>query len=618
MSRTKLSPRLILKILSLLSAIALVPMAIPDTDNANISLGIDDLIISAQSGDAKSQYQLGRLYDEGDGIEEDNEKAVDWYRKSAEQGYAKAQGHLSEMYFMGEGVQEDNEKAVFWARESASQGDALGQNNVGWMYDEGRGVAEDNSKAIEWYRKSAQQGLAVGQVNLGRMYYFGEGVEEDDERALYWARKAADQNNAVAQNNIGIHYENGHGVTLDVSKALEWFKKAADQGDSSGQINLGKAYFEGSGVPEDNEQALYWFRKAASQDEPEAQYLIGLMFDDGHGVAEDNSTAVQWYRKAADQGYGDALNNLAVMYDEGDGVVKDLKLAEQLYIEAAEAGNDTALNNLGQQMVARASDTAKASNSRVLDLGSYHALVIGNSLYERLDDLPTARRDASDVAKLLKEYYDFEVELLIDATRKDILTSLNHYKGKLKETDNFLLYYAGHGRLDSIKEGYWQPVDSDIEDETEWIPNKRINSMLKKFKANNVLLMADSCYAGAHFRGVTVVGQQSSEFIDSSQSSESLIQRLNKSKTRVAITSGGMEPVADRIGFSNNSAFATAFINALKENRTAIASGDVFTSVREYVVAITAEEGFEQTPEFGKLLASGHKGGDFIFMRVHP
>ena len=142
--------------------------------------------------------------------------------------------------------------------------------------------------------------------------------------------------------------------------------------------------------------------------------------------------------------------------------------------------------------------------------------------------------------------------------------------------------------------------------------------MLKKFKANNVLLMADSCYAGAHFRGVTVVGQQSSEFIDSSQSSESLIQRLNKSKTRVAITSGGMEPVADRIGFSNNSAFATAFINALKENRTAIASGDVFTSVREYVVAITAEEGFEQTPEFGKLLASGHKGRDFIFMRVDP
>jgi len=618
MLRSKHSLRFMVKILSLLLVIVFVPMASSDIDSAKISSGIDDLTLLAESGDATSQYQLGRLYDEGNGIDENNDKAVEWYRKSAEQGYAKAQANLSEIYLFEESVDANYEKGLYWAQKAAEQGDALGQVNLGLIYSDGLGVSQDYGIAVDWYRKAADQGNALGQNMLGRSYYYGEGVPEDDEKALYWARQAAEQGDALGQNNLGVMYDKGRGIAEDKSKAFEWFTKAAAKGHSDGQVNLGKAYFEGAGVPEDNKQALYWFKKAARQDDAEAQYYIGLIFDEGYGVTEDNTEAVQWYRKAADQGYGDALNNLGLMYDQGDGVVKDAKLAEQLFLEGAQAGSEVAVSNLGLSVVARASDKLEAASSEALDLGRYHALVIGNSRYEHLDDLPTASKDASDVAKLLEENYDFEVELLIDATRKDILTALNHYRGKLNETDNFLLYYAGHGYMDEIKEGYWQPVDSNIDDETEWIPNKRINTMLKKFQANNVLLMADSCYAGAQFRGVAVVGQQPSGVVNPGQSADSLIQRLSKSKTRVAITSGGLEPVADRIGFSENSAFASSFMAALTINKTSISSGDVFMRIREHVVAITSEHGLEQTPEFGKLLASGHKGGDFIFMRVDP
>jgi hypothetical protein len=179
-----------------------------------------------------------------------------------------------------------------------------------------------------------------------------------------------------------------------------------------------------------------------------------------------------------------------------------------------------------------------------------------------------------------------------------------------------LLYYAGHGVLDEINEGYWQPVDSGVDDDTQWISNKRINSTLKKLKANNVLLIADSCFSGAQFRGVTAVDPQSSRRIDSNQSNGSLVRRLSKAKTRVAITSGGLEPVADRIGFSENSVFASSFISALKNNSSTIPSGDLFKLVRQRVIPITVGEGLEQTPEFGQLWASGHEGGDFVFSRV--
>jgi len=690
MSLTKHPSKFILQILCLCSVISLVPLAFSDIDNAKISLGIDDLILSAESGDAASQYQLGRLYDEGDGIDENNEKAVEWYRKSAEQGYAKAQGYLSEMYFIGEGVQVDDEKAAYWARKAANQGDALGQTNVGYMYDEGRGATEDNLKAIEWYLLAAEQGFAeaqgllstvylyeeglenyekarywaslaaeqgdaLGQSSLGviyedgygvpadnstaiewyrkaaaqddaraqamigRMYYWGQGVDEDNERAFHWASLAADQGDAWGQYIIGLIYDEGNGIAEDKSKAFKWFEKAADQKFPPGEISLGKAYLNGFGVESDYERALYWFRNAAEWDLPEAQYYLGVMFDEGYGVDEDNSKAIEFYRKAANQGYADALNNLGMMYYVGEGVAKDVELAEQFYGRAADAGSKAAYENYYKFVVSRGvSNRDQIPDSRGLDFGDYHALVIGNSRYEYLDDLTTAGRDASDVAEVLRDKYDFEVELLLDATRKDILTSLNRLRRELKETDNFLLYYAGHGVLDEIKEGYWQPVDSVIDDDSEWISNKRINSTLKKFKANNVLLMADSCYAGAQFRGIKPIDEESSSSIDSSLTREALVQRLSKAKSRVAITSGGLEPVVDRIGLSENSVFARSFIDTLNENKTLITSGDMFTSVRQRVVPITAEHGFEQTPEFGKLWASGHKGGDFIFLRVGP
>ena len=62
------------------------------------------------------------MYDEGDGVEEDDVKAVEWYRKAAEQEYSDAQYNLGAMYYNGEGVEQDYAKAVEWVRKAAEQG----------------------------------------------------------------------------------------------------------------------------------------------------------------------------------------------------------------------------------------------------------------------------------------------------------------------------------------------------------------------------------------------------------------------------------------------------------------------------------------------------------------
>ena len=48
----------------------------------------------AEQGHANAQFDLGVIYDNGDGVPQDYAEAVKWYRMAAEQGYATAQFNL--------------------------------------------------------------------------------------------------------------------------------------------------------------------------------------------------------------------------------------------------------------------------------------------------------------------------------------------------------------------------------------------------------------------------------------------------------------------------------------------------------------------------------------------
>ena len=91
-------------------------------EKQEISDEVRELMVKAENGDAKAQFSLGHAYDFGKGIQQDYEKAAEWYARSAEQGYAKAQYNLGCMYHYGDGVKQDYEKAVEWYTKSAEPG----------------------------------------------------------------------------------------------------------------------------------------------------------------------------------------------------------------------------------------------------------------------------------------------------------------------------------------------------------------------------------------------------------------------------------------------------------------------------------------------------------------
>ena len=119
----------------------------------------------AEQGDASSQFNLGLMYEVGEGVPEDYKTAVKWWTLAAKQGRASAQFNLGFMYANGWGVLQDYKTAVKWYTLAAEQGYASAQTNLGWMYENGRGVSEDLVKAHMWWNIAKSSGNKTAVKN---------------------------------------------------------------------------------------------------------------------------------------------------------------------------------------------------------------------------------------------------------------------------------------------------------------------------------------------------------------------------------------------------------------------------------------------------------------------
>ena len=81
--------------------------------------------------------------------------------QAASLDHPHAQYNLAVMYQKGDGVIENANKALFWYEKAASANLAIAQYNLGMLYFEGAVVEKDEEKARELWQKAADQGLEV-------------------------------------------------------------------------------------------------------------------------------------------------------------------------------------------------------------------------------------------------------------------------------------------------------------------------------------------------------------------------------------------------------------------------------------------------------------------------
>ncbi len=277
------------------------------------------------------------------------------------------------------------------------------------------------------------------------------------------------------------------------------------------------------------------------------------------------------------------------------------------------AAVDFMLIPAAQQNSAAEPETSLAPEPRPtvdVDFGDYYALVIGNNQYLNLPDLSTAANDATAVGQVLKDKYGFKTEVLLNADRYSILSALNKYRETLTEKDNLLIYYAGHGELDTTNQrGHWLPVDAEIESSANWISNIAITDILNIMSAKHILVVADSCYSGAMTR--SSLARLPAGMTD--QARVKWFKAMVKTRTRAVLTSGGLEPVLDA-GGGQHSVFAQAFLQVLQDNDEILEGWRLYRAVREQVKLAALAFRVDQEPQYAPIQYAGHEAGEFLFL----
>ena len=138
---------------------------------------------AADKGHKKAQYRVGRCYEKGRGVAENDAQAVQWYQKSASQGYAKAQYQLGKAYKDGEGVTKDRKKAIELFQKAASQENADAQYQLGKAYMKGKGVAADEKKARSYLKKAVKNEKGGADI-LKKIKKDAADGDEDAKRML--------------------------------------------------------------------------------------------------------------------------------------------------------------------------------------------------------------------------------------------------------------------------------------------------------------------------------------------------------------------------------------------------------------------------------------------------
>ena len=473
--------------------------------------------------------------------------------------------------------------------------DHLGSGFLGAIFREGRKelkIPADWGVAYELYG-SCGRALTPGFCENWQGALLSNGgpnLEPNPTKALEHFSIAHELGDENATENLGDMYNFGEGVGLNFAKAAEFYQEALKRGNFSAAFNLAQLYVDGLGVDQDEVLAGELYTYAAEHayegsGNPMAMIMLGVLHEQNRLPNSDLFIALEWFKK------GTVENPLYEQLTVGE-------TGEVSYRALAQAGVNRVVEKI-QQLNLATSD---------IDFGSYKALLIANENYNGLPNLKTPEEDVRLVGAILESRFGAEVEYLIDSSRSDLLSKLSQYRRELGPEDNFILYYAGHGVYDDeLEVGYWQLSDAEADEDYSWVETDRVSRTLSAFKSRNVMIIADSCYSGSVVRGNATVGDLSSL---------AAIRSLNTKKSRVAITSGGLQPVLDAAGSSKYSAFAKNFAAALEGVYRPTPASALFTDLRIAVSTETAAWGFEQVPEFSPLYRAGHDGGDFILSPV--
>ena len=129
---------------------------------------------AAASGDPEAQFELARLYEQGVGVEQNVDKALEMYRKSADNNFADAINDLGFLHFQGGlGIIRDPKKAIKFFERAAELRHPEAMFNIAALIDDGmvpNRTPEDAARFLYESLRSGNEDVLVQLSENPRMF----------------------------------------------------------------------------------------------------------------------------------------------------------------------------------------------------------------------------------------------------------------------------------------------------------------------------------------------------------------------------------------------------------------------------------------------------------------
>ena len=309
------------------------------------------LVSKAELGDADAQYHLADGYYYGFyGLEESEELARVFLKKSAKQGNEDALLLLAQWYADGNVVNKDYDKALSIYFGLSERGSCRAKTEISYLYIDGLLVEKNEDLAFEYMEQASFGDYAEAKRQLGIFHSLGIGTSQSQQKAISNWLSASELNDTYSMVMVGDCYYEGSGVEQNYSLALDWYEKAEESGGfgvEHAYFQLGLCNYYGNGCEVNDEKAYHYFQMASDYEQDRALHFIGRCLFFGEGVEKNYREAAIYFEKSLE---GNSFSHfyLGECCRNGDGRKMDKGRAFELYLWAAEQNNAKAQMAVGR------------------------------------------------------------------------------------------------------------------------------------------------------------------------------------------------------------------------------------------------------------------------------
>ncbi|STY30303.1 enhanced entry protein EnhC [Legionella wadsworthii] len=256
------------------------------------------LYFRAILGDARSQFQIGQMFQYGIGVAQSDSSAIIFYQNAAQQQHLGAEYNLGILYLQHAKDKKDYQLALSDLTDAAFKGNKKSQYVLARILSQGI-TGPDGTVYIQPNPDQATSMLYLAAANN-----YGPAEYE-------LADNLARQNDSNLSVNIREH---------KINMIRQLYQGAVDRGVSQALLPL--AFYNAMSEDQQKQHKAFQIaREQAASGNENAALLLGLLYDRGIGIKADPGQAIAWYQQSGQNAVSDFI--LGTYMAQGKGVAQD-------------------------------------------------------------------------------------------------------------------------------------------------------------------------------------------------------------------------------------------------------------------------------------------------------